>query len=76
MDFRHWETVGPEKLHRGDTVRVVLNAFRGRVGEMHNGRVGVVIDKADGNIIVASTDNRKPTLKHTRYPFYLLEKEH
>lgn len=73
-DINYWMTVGPEKLSKGDTVRVLADAFKGLSGQMHNGRVGVIVDKGDGNIIVATTDGKSPVLTKTRYPFYKLEK--
>lgn len=74
FDEYAWMTVGPERIYLGDTVRVLGDAFPSPTGDWHNGRIGVVTAKEDGDIIVASIDNRKPALSSAHYPFYKLEK--
>jgi len=57
-----------------DQVRVKKDAFQGELGKMHNGRRGVVIAIRYGDIIVNSTDNRKPSLDGSHYSPHHLEK--
>lgn len=75
FQFMRWIPAYPGHLYKGDRVRVLMNAFSSPAGQqIHNGRIGVVIDVRDGDIIVESIDNRKPKLTQTRYPYYKLEK--
>ncbi len=57
----------------GNTVRVRKNAFEGAAGRMHNGRVGRVVAKRSGDIIVRSTDGKLPFLDSAHYPPSSLE---
>lgn len=57
----------------GDTVRVQKDAFLGAAGRVHNGRVGRVVAKRSGDIIIRSTDDRLPVLDGAHYPPTLLE---
>lgn len=57
----------------GDTVRVRKNAFADAAGRLHNGRVGRVLAKRSGDIIVRSTDDRLPYLDSAHYPPSALE---
>ena len=57
----------------GNIVRVRSDAFQGAAGQMHNGRVGRVIAKRSGDIIVNSTDGKKPELSGAHYPPSALE---
>ena len=73
--FIRWIPAYPGQIFEGDTVRVLEDAFLSEAGKaMHNGRVGVVIEVSGGDIIVKSTDDRKPKLTASRYPYYKLEK--
>ena len=75
LPFRRWIPAYPGDLKRGDRVRVLQDAFSCKtLGTIHNGREGVVLESRDGDIIVASTDNRIPQLTQSRYPYYKLEK--
>lgn len=56
----------------GDTVRVRANAFSGDAGLLHNGRIGRVLAKRSGDIIVRTTDDR-PVLDGAHYPPSALE---
>jgi len=69
-----WIPAYPGHLNSGDKVRVIDDAFPGRAGAIHNGRVGEVVIAADGDIIVRSIDGRTPSLTQARYPYYKLEK--
>lgn len=60
-------------LNRGDVVRVRHDAFKGDAGKMHNGRIGRVLDKRSGDIIVRSTDDKLPFLDGAHYPASALE---
>lgn len=57
----------------GDTVRVRRDAFTGDTGKTHNGRVGRVVAKRSGDIIVRSSDDLEPFLDGTHYPPSTLE---
>jgi hypothetical protein len=73
--FTRWIPAYPGHLSRGDKVRVLHDAFASEAGRtIHNGRVGVVVAVASGDIIVKTTDDRKPALTEARYPYYKLEK--
>lgn len=58
----------------GETVRVRLDAFEGEPGRIHNGRIGVVVAKRYGDIIVKHTDGLPATRVEPRYPPNVLEK--
>lgn len=60
-------------LRIGDTVRVRKDAFKDGAGRTHNGRVGRVLAKRSGDIIVRSTDGRVPYLDASHYPPSALE---
>ncbi|URP22183.1 hypothetical protein SEA_BIG4_99 [Microbacterium phage Big4] len=57
----------------GNTVRVRSDAFEGDLGRLHNGRVGRVTAKRNGDIIVTTTDDRVPRLEMAHYPPSALE---
>jgi hypothetical protein len=74
-DFIRWIPAYPGYLFEGDRVRVLHNAFASEAGQrIHNGRVGVVVRVASGDIVVKTTDEKKPRLTEARYPYYKLEK--
>jgi hypothetical protein len=50
-----------------ETVRVKADAFEGRVGQIHNGRVGKVVDIRSSDIIFRSTDGKEPFLDGVHY---------
>lgn len=60
-------------LHVGDTVRVRSNAFSGPAGRNHNGRIGKIVAKRSGDIIVRTTDGKSPQLDGAHYPPSALE---
>lgn len=60
-------------LQVGDTVRVRRDAFKGPAGRTHNGRVGRVLAKRSGDIIVRSIDGGTPYLDAAHYPPSALE---
>jgi len=60
-------------LQVGDTVRVRKDAFSGNAGRTHNGRIGRVLAKRSGDIIVRSTDGQLPFLDGAHYPPSALE---
>lgn len=59
----------------GDTVRVRKDAFKEAAGRTHNGRIGRVVAKRSGDIIVKTTDDRLPALDGAHYPPSALEKK-
>jgi len=60
-------------LKVGDTVRVRKDAFTDEAGRIHNGRIGRVLAKRSGDIIIRTTDDRKPYLDGAHYPASALE---
>lgn len=62
-------------LQVGDTVRVRLDAFTGEPGRVHNGRIGRVVAKRSGDIIVKHIDGIEPSRDDARYPASALEKK-
>jgi hypothetical protein len=69
-----WAPAQAGKLKVADQIRVKSDAFTGSLGKTHNGRRGVVIAIRYGDIIVNSTDNRKPKLEGSHYAPHHLEK--
>lgn len=68
-----WLPADPSTLRPGDRVRVRWDAFTGTVGEIHNGREGVVVEVGGGDAIVRSTDDREPRLAASHYSPHVLE---
>lgn len=60
-------------INVGDTVRVRKDAFKGEAGKTHNGRIGRVLAKRSGDIIVRTTDDKSPYLDGAHYPATALE---
>lgn len=60
-------------LNVGDIVRVRKDAFKDAAGRTHNGRIGRVLAKRSGDIIVRSVDDREPYLDGAHYPASALE---
>jgi len=58
----------------GDRVRVMHDAFDGELGAIHNGRNGVIIAIRSGDIIVNSTDGKRPTIEGIHYQPEKLQK--
>src|SRR6187402_272263 len=52
----------------GATVRIAPDAFKGSPGKVHNGRIGRVVAKRSGDIIIDSTDGKNPKLSSAHYP--------
>lgn len=69
-----WVDIIPGQVKVADTVRVRAEAFEGKTGQMHNGRVGRIVAIRNGNIIVKSTDGKNPILDGVHYSPYNLEK--
>ena len=74
-DEEVWKPAQAGKLKVADEVRVKSDAFNGSLGKTHNGRRGVITAIRYGDIIVKSTDNRKPVLEGAHYAPYHLEKK-
>jgi hypothetical protein len=72
-DYR-WIDAQPGGIIVGDVVRVKADAYTEKLGTVHNGRVGKVIAVRYGDIIVNSTDDKKPPLAGAHYSPYKLEK--
>jgi len=70
-----WVSVIPGQLKVADVVRVKFNAFDGKLGKVHNGRVGVITAIRYGDIIVKSTDGKTPPIDGSHYSPYHLEKQ-
>lgn len=69
-----WVEASPGQIKVADEVRVKNDAFQGDTGRAHNGRRGVVVGVRYGDIIVRSTDNKKPLLDGAHYSPFHLEK--
>jgi hypothetical protein len=68
-----WEPVRPGFIRVGDTVRVKPDAFRGEIGQIHNGRLCRVVAIRSGDIIVNSMDDG-PQLFGVHYSPFSLDK--
>jgi len=67
-DNREWKPVQIGFMVRvGDTVRVRPNAFSDNQRRSLNGRVGKVVAKRSGDIIVRSTDDKTPFLDSAHF---------
>jgi hypothetical protein len=62
-----WIPVERGFVHRGDVVRVRHDAFDGKAGQYHNGRVGKVVAVRSGDIVFRSTDDGTPLIDGARY---------
>lgn len=69
-----WVPVTPGQIKVADEVRVRLDAFTGELGTIHNGRIGRVVAVRYGDVIIKTTDGRKPVLDGAHYPPQHLEK--
>jgi len=69
-----WIEATPGQIKVADQVRVKSDAFTGDTGRTHNGRRGVVVAVRYGDIIVRSTDDKKPVLDGAHYSPFHLEK--
>ena len=69
-----WAEVIPGAVRVGDTVRVKANAYTGELGQMHNGRSGVIIAIRYGDILVRYTDGGSVPALDPRFPPQSLEK--
>jgi hypothetical protein len=63
-----------DKVKIGDKVQVSQDAFEGKLGKIHNGRIGVVVDIIYGDVIFSSQDMRLPKLEKTYYPPSVIKK--
>jgi acetoin utilization protein AcuC len=62
------------QIRAGEKVRVMNNAFDNEsLAATHNGRICVVLEVKNGDVICKSIDDRLPTLNGTHYPPYQLE---
>jgi len=70
-----WISAPRVYLRAGITVRVKENAFDNSKGlaQMHNGRVGEVLEVRDGDVIVRTTDNKMPPLDGAHYSPWSLD---
>ena len=68
-----WMPARLGQIRPGQQVRVRLDAFTGELGRLHNGRIGVVVEVGDGDVIVRSIDERAPRLMAAHYAPYVLE---
>lgn len=54
-------------LATGQIVRISPTAFKGHLGQMHNGRIVRVVARRWGDIIVDSVDGKQPELRGAHY---------
>lgn len=69
-----WVPVRAGAIKVADEVRVRSDAFDGDLGRLHNGRRGVVVAVRYGDVIIKTTDGKKPALTGAHYPPDKLEK--
>jgi len=69
-----WVPLQPGQITVGDEVRVLADAFDGKLGPVHNGRIGRVVAVRYGDVIIKSTDGKSPELDGAHYSPYKLEK--
>ena len=69
-----WVDARRGDLAIGDRVRVMHDAFDGDLGAIHNGRQGVITAIRSGDIIVKSTDGKRPTIDGIHYQPEKLQK--
>jgi hypothetical protein len=67
-----WRPATPGRVRPGDRVRVRMDAFDSTIGDLHNGREGVVVEVGGGDVIVRTTDDREPALM-AHYSPHVLE---
>lgn len=70
----YWIPAQPGQIVVTDKVRVKADAFLGKVGTMHNGRVCRVVGVRYGDVVVKSIDGKSPDLEGTHYSPHELEK--
>jgi len=69
-----WIPAQPGQLTVGDEVRVLADAFDGKLAAVHNGRRGRIVAIRYGDVILKTTDNKEPALDGAHYSPYKLEK--
>lgn len=69
-----WSDVAIGNVSVGDLVRVKEDAYKGLVGDMHNGRYCEVLEISSGDVIVKSIDGISPQLTKTHHSPHVLEK--
>lgn len=69
-----WVPAMPGQIKIGDEVRVLADAYDGKLGPIHNGRRGRIIAIRSGDVIVTSIDGLEPKLDGAHYSPYKLEK--
>jgi hypothetical protein len=62
-----WIPVERGFVSTGDIVRVKHDAFDGKTGLYHNGRVGKVVAVRSGDYVFRSTDGKSPEIDGARY---------
>jgi hypothetical protein len=62
-------------LRPGILVRVRHDAFtsKNRLGDIHNGRLGEIVEIKAGDVVVKTTDGKKPQLDAAHYSPWVLE---
>lgn len=69
-----WIPAQPGQLTVGDEVRVLADAFDGKLASVHNGRRGRIVAIRYGDVILKTTDDKEPVLDGAHYSPYKLEK--
>lgn len=69
-----WVPAQRGQISVGDRVRVVFNAFDGQLGQLHNGRSGVIVAIRSGDVIFKSNDGLEPVIDGAHYKPEHLEK--
>jgi hypothetical protein len=69
-----WVAAQPGQLKITDIVRVKSDAYDGKLGQMHNGRIGKIVGIRYGDIVVKTIDNKEPQLNGSHYSPHILDK--
>jgi PHP family Zn ribbon phosphoesterase len=69
-----WVDARRGDLKVGDQVRVMHDAYDGELGAIHNGRRGIITAIRSGDIIVNSTDGKRPSIEGVHYDPLKLQK--
>lgn len=69
-----WVDAKRGQLSVGDRIRVMHDAFDGELGAIHNGRQGIITAIRSGDIIVNSTDGKRPSIDGVHYQPEKLQK--
>lgn len=70
-----WADVEMATVSVGDVLRVKADAYAGKAGETHNGRLVRVIERLAGEVVVGTIDMRLPFIARSHHAPYRLERK-